>query len=93
MDLELARADRDLDAVALSTRRSERLGDGRLRRAEEPQDAMLAHRSACEHTTNGLGLESPRPEPLELARWTGQHDDDARAQVEYDTRRGSREAE
>ena len=41
VDLELARADRHVHAVALTAGGRECLGDGGLRRAEEPQHAML----------------------------------------------------
>ena len=49
VDLELAGADGHLHPVALTPRRRERLGDGRLGRAEEPQHVMLAAGAAREH--------------------------------------------
>ena len=45
MDLELARADRHLDAVAFAAGACERLRHGRLRRPEEAEDVVLARRA------------------------------------------------
>ena len=93
VDLELARADRHVHSVALAAGGRECLRHGGLRRAEEPQHAMLSRRRALEDPSHRLGLERAGPQALELARRTGQDDDDAPFRVEDDSRRGSGESE
>ncbi len=67
MDLEVARADRGLDAVGLAARVRERARDLRLARAEEPEDAVLRRLRPRQHAPHRLGLERARPQPLQLA--------------------------
>ena len=93
VDLELASADRHLDAVAVAACVRERLRDGRLRRSEEAKHPVLARRRTLEHSLHGLGLEGARPEAPKLGRRAGKHDDDASVRVEDDSGCGSCEAE
>ena len=94
VDLELARADRDLDAVAVSAGFLERAGDRRLADAEQAEDAALGRRRPCEQFPHRLARERVRPEPLQLGRRPGQDDDDAPVRrAEDKARRGSREAD
>jgi hypothetical protein len=92
VDLEVARADRRLDAVAVSSGVRKRLRDGRLARAEEPKSAQLGRLCQREHALDRLGLERSRPQPLELAGRPRQDDDHALAALEHEPGRGSREA-
>ena len=78
VDLEVAGADRHLDAVPVAPRLGERRRDGRLAGAEEAQDAAARARSPASSTrAERRRLERARPEPLQLAGRPGQHDDDA----------------
>ena len=79
VDLEVARADRRLDAVAVAAGVGERLRHRGLARAEEPEHPALGRRRAAEHAPHRLALERARPQPPQLPRRAGQHDDDARA--------------
>ena len=93
MDLEVARADRRLDPVAVAAGVRERLRDGRLARAVEPQHAALGRRRAARAPAGtARDVDRPRPEPLQLARRAGQDDDDAarpcRARARARCRRG-----
>ena len=78
MDLEVAGADRRLDAVAVAARVGERRRDRRLARAEEAKrrvDPAVARR---EHRLQRRARERGRPEPAQLAGRAREHDDDAR---------------
>src|SRR5207302_1793135 len=66
VDLEVARADRRLDAVPVAARVGERLRDRRLARAEEAQDAPSRWTRALEQAAERVGLERTRPQPPEL---------------------------
>ena len=88
MDLEVAGADRRLDAVAVAAHVRERLRHGRLGRAEEAEHAR-PRRGARQHTPHGRRLQSARPQPAQLAGRAGHHDDDAPVRVDDEARRGS----
>ena len=87
VDLELARADGRRDAVALAPALLERPRDLGLARAVEAQHAPFGFTRAREHRPHRLRLERPRPEPLQLARRPGQHDDRATLGLEHERRR------
>ena len=92
VDLEVARADRRLDPVAVAAGVVERLRDGRLGDAVEAQHAPLGRPRAREQPPQRLGLERLRPERLQLARRPGQHHRDRVAGLEHERRRGARRA-
>ena len=75
--LEVVRADRDVDALALSPGPLDHPGHGRLGQAEEPENAVVGSARRLQHTLDSRRLERPRPQPLELPRRPGQHDHDA----------------
>ena len=50
---------------------------------------MLAAGCAREHAAHRVGLESAGPQSLKLAWRAWEHDDDAVAEVEHETRRGT----
>ena len=68
VDLEVARADRRLDAVAVAARLGERPRHRRLARAVEPEHAAPGRPHPREHALHRLGRERVRPQPLQLAR-------------------------
>ena len=77
MDLEVARADRRLDPVAVAAGLGERTRHGRLADAVEAEHPPAGGRRAREHRLNGLARDGRRPEPAQLARRAGHHDVDA----------------
>ena len=94
VDLELARADRHLDAVAVSPGLFERAGDRGLAQTEQAEDAAVRRRRPRQKLPNRLARERVRPEPLQLGRRSGQDDDDASVRsAEDEARRGSGEAD
>src|SRR5215468_4241468 len=93
VDLEVARADGRLDPVAVAAGVRERLRDGRLARAEEPEQADIRRLRARQHAPYGLGLDRLAPQSLQLPRRPGQHDDHTPVGLEHETRRRPREAE
>ena len=93
MDLEVPRADRRLDPVAVSAGLLERPRDGRLAGAEEPQHAPPGGVVRSSNRREGLRPERRRPEPLQLTRRPGQNDDDAPLVLEQQTRRRAGETE
>ena len=93
VDLELARADRRLDPVAVASRVRKRLRDGRLGRSEEAQHLPTKRRRPLQDPAHDVGLERARPQPAELARRPGQHHHRARAHLEDEPRRSPREPE
>ena len=68
VELEVARADRHVDPVAVAARGGERLRDRRLRDAVEPEHAACGRLRPLEQPAQRLGLEHARPELLQLAR-------------------------
>ena len=87
VDLELARADGRRHAVALAPALGERPRDLGLARPVEAQHAPFGFTRAREHVAHRLRLERARPEPLQLARRPGQHDDRAALGLEHERRR------
>ena len=77
MDLEVARADRRLDAVAVAPGLRERTCHGRLADAVEAEHPPAGRRRAREHGLHGLAGDGRRPEPAQLAGRAGHHDVDA----------------
>ena len=88
VDLEVAGADRRLHAVAVAACLGQRPRDGGLARTEEAEDAPAGRRRPREDALHGVARDGRRPEPLQLARRPREHDEDARAVVEHETRRG-----
>ncbi len=94
VDLELAGADRHLDAVALPARRRERLGDGRLGRPEEAEHPVLARRQLCASTRRTASVSSA----LGQSRWSsrggpGRTTTTTAAEIEHEARCRSGEPE
>ena len=77
VDLEVAGADRRLDAVPVAARLRERPRDRRLADAEEAQRRRAGGRARASTRCTRLGLERARPEPPQLAGRAGQDHDDA----------------
>jgi hypothetical protein len=84
MDLEVARADRRLHSVAVPAGVGERLRNGRLARPEEAQQTPFGRRRARKDAAYRLRLDGAGPEPLQLARGSRQHDDDALPRFEHE---------
>ena len=93
MDLEVARADRRLDSVSVAARVREGLRDRGLAGAEEAEEPDVRLLRPCQHAAHGLRLDRLVPQPLQLARRAGQHDDDARSRLEHETGRRPRKPE
>ena len=93
MDLEVAGADRRLDAVAVPARLGERARDRGLARAEELQHAAAGRPGAREQAPHRLRLERIRPEPLQLRGRPREDDDDRALVLEDQARRRARQAE
>src|SRR5581483_5136076 len=83
MNLEIARTDRHVHAVAVAARIGERLGDGRLGDAEQPQHASCRRPGAREQPCERRRLKHPRPELLQLPRGPRQRDRDPAAVLEH----------
>ena len=84
VQLEVARADRHVDAVPVAAGSGERTRHLRLAGAEEAQNAVLGRLRSCEHAPHGLGLERARPQPLQLARWAWKHDHDRARRLHFE---------
>ena len=91
MQLEVARADRDVDTVAVAADDRERLCDLRLRGPVEPHHAPLRGVRTGKQPPQRLRLERTRPQRLQLARRTGQRNRDALPHLEHDRGRGAGE--
>src|SRR3954447_13094438 len=89
VDLEIARADRGRQPIALSPSLGQGPGDGRLARAVEAQHAPLGHGCPLEDPPHRFGFERRAPEPLQLGRRPGQHHGHAAARVQDESRRGA----
>ena len=89
VDLRLAGADRHLDPLPVPAGRRESLRHRRLGDAVEAEHAPLGRLCPGPQPLQGLRLEHARPELLELAWRPGKRDDDARAHLEHDGRRGA----
>ena len=89
LHLQVVRADRDVDALALSPGPLDHPGHRRLGQAEEAEDPVVGPASRLQHPLDRHGLECPRPQPLELSRRPGQHDHDAGAHLEHEARSGA----
>ena len=93
VQLEVPRADRHLDAVAVAACRGERLGDLRLRRAVEPHDPAPRRPRACEQPPHRLRLEHPRPEGLQLPWRPRERDRNRPDRIEDERRRRADETD
>ena len=74
MDLEVAGANGDVEAVAVAACLVQRPGDRRLADAVEAKRPPFAEARALEDVADRLGLERSRPKPLELPGRAGEHD-------------------
>ena len=74
--LEVMRADRDLDALALSPARSTTRATAD---SGSPKNRRIAVVGRCrlQHALNAAVFDRPRPQPLELPRRSGEHNHDA----------------
>ena len=77
MDLEVARADRRLHAVPVAPRLGQRLGDGGLAGAEEPQDAPPGSTRRREHHLHRIARDGRGPQSAKLAGRPREHDEHA----------------
>ena len=94
VDLEVARADRDLHPVSVPAGVGERPRDGGLADAEEPEHAPSRRLRARQQRAKRVHLERVRPEPAQLRRWPRQNDDDAAGRrLEQQARRGAGQPE
>ena len=91
VDLEVAGADRRLHPVPVAARVRERLCHRRLARAEEAQEPHVRRPRPRENAAHGLRLDREAPQPLQLARRSRQHDDDALPRFQHQSRRRSRQ--
>ena len=92
MDLEVARADRRLDAVAVAAGLLEDARDRRLAGPEEAEHAPARRLVAPAPAARG-SVEGAWPEPLQLARRPGQDHDGARPAWHDEPRRRARQAD
>lgn len=92
-DLQIAGADRDLNAALLFPSLGEHPRDGRLARPEQAKQSSCRRTSPSENPLHRVVLDDAPPEPTQLPRGPRERDGDPPIVFEEDRRRRAGEAE